>query len=69
MNRLDTVIDSRTGNEETLPQAIKTSQPLSGGLFTPKNDTLPPVSSEEIGQMAKMDYQTLAFFILSRFDL
>lgn len=69
MNRLDTVIDSRTGNEATLPDAIKTSQPLSGWLFTPKNDTLPAINPEEISQMADMDYQTLALNILSRFDL
>lgn len=60
------LVDSRTGETTSLSTGIKTSQPLSGGLWSPQE--LPEISSEEIGFMSNMSYQNLAKTILWRFD-
>lgn len=58
--------DSRTGETTTLSDAIQTSQPISGGLWSIRD--FPQVSSDEIRNLTGKSYQEVAFDSLSRFD-
>lgn len=58
--------DSRTGETTTLSDAIQTSQPISGGLWSIQD--FPQVSPDEIQNLTGKSYQEVAFNILSRFD-
>lgn len=58
--------DSRTGETTTLSDAIQTSQPISGGLWSIQD--FPQVSPDEIQNLTGKSYQEIAFNILSRFD-
>lgn len=62
------VVDSRTSQEVDLKIAIETSQPTSGGLWTPKNNYFPRISLEEINEISEKTYQETAFSILRNFD-
>jgi|GEM_PF-6524440 len=58
--------DSRSGETATLSDAIQTSQPISGGLWSIQD--FPQVSPDEIQGLTGKSYQEVAFNILSRFD-
>jgi len=58
--------DSRSEETSSLANAIITSQPLSGWLWSIME--FPQVSLEEIESQVSKPYQELAFNILSRFD-
>ena len=60
------LLDSRTDDSINLPGGIQSSQPLSGGLWSP--ETLPLISLEEINLTADMSYQQVAEVVLGRFD-
>ncbi len=62
------VVDSRTSQEVDLKIAIETSQPTSGGLWTPKNNYFPRISLEDINEISEKTYQETAFSILRNFD-
>lgn len=66
MNHNFSLIDSRTGDTTSLRDWILTSQPESGGLWSPSD--LPNISQSEIESMAGMSYQWVAFRVLSKFD-
>jgi hypothetical protein len=50
----------------SLSGAIQTSQPKSGGLWTPMR--LPMVTDEEMKMMSGMTYRSIASVIFSKFD-
>jgi threonine synthase len=62
------VVDSRWDNKSSLPSAIETSQPYSGGLWTPQNGSLQSISLQYLNQMSKSTYQQVAFMVLRNFD-
>jgi len=60
------LLDSRTEKGISLSQGIITSQPLSGGLWSPSS--FPEFSSDHIAGMSYMSYQWLAQTILGSFN-
>lgn len=69
MNKLQTTLfDSRTGISTSLADAVTTSQPLSGGLFTPIATQMPHFDARELQVMASMSYSELAFAVLRKFN-
>lgn len=69
MEQLTSLYDSRTWGEASLSHAILTSQPPSGGLYTPMAAMMPKFSHEDIGAMVEMNYQARAKMITKRFNL
>ncbi|MDD5769444.1 MAG: threonine synthase [Candidatus Gracilibacteria bacterium] len=63
---MTTLFDTRSKQTTTLQNAIKSSQPLSGGLWAIKD--LPKITLEEIEKLVGESYQEVAFQILSKFD-
>ena len=66
MSSLTTLQDSRSSETSSLESAVQTSQPISGGLWTPTK--LPTVSENELRMMTGMTYRSIADAILSKFD-
>jgi threonine synthase len=62
------VLDSRWDNSASLSNAIQTSQPLSGGLWTPQNGSLNIITPQYLNQMSRVTYQQVAFMVLRNFD-
>ena len=58
--------DSRSWEKSILSNAIITSQPLSGWLWSIKN--FPQVNLDDLALFAWASYQELAFFILKQYD-
>lgn len=63
------VVDSRTWTLCSLQDAIETSQPPSGWLFTPQSGELPKVWIESINTLTHMSYPESAFEILKLFPI
>lgn len=66
---LNHLVNSRTGEKTSLSNAILTSQPASGGLYTPEHGSLPRMSDRELYAMSSQSYQEVAEMVLSQFDL
>ncbi|MBN2087957.1 threonine synthase [Candidatus Peregrinibacteria bacterium] len=66
--KINSLISTRDPDEKnvTLKEAIRTSQPSDGGLFT--FSEFPELSDFEIAQMSDFSYQQLAKTLLGRFD-
>ncbi|EKD29427.1 MAG: threonine synthase [uncultured bacterium (gcode 4)] len=60
------LFDSRSGETATLSDAIQTSQPISGGLWSIRD--FPQVSPDDIQNFIGKPNQEVTFNILSRFD-
>lgn len=63
------IYDSRTGQESTVENAILTSQPQTGGLYSFFEGQLPRMSLDEIQEMVGRSYQDTALMVLSRYNL
>lgn len=70
MDNLETTLfDSRTGQDYSLRDAVLTSQPTSGGLYSFMPGQMPHLSSDDIKSMVGMRYQDVAKMILwEKFD-
>lgn len=66
MSSLTTLQDSRSPETSSLESAVQTSQPISGGLWTPI--CFPKLSENHISHLAGMTYQQIAQQILWQFD-
>jgi threonine synthase len=66
MANLSTLQDSRSPEISSLGSAVQTSQPISGGLWTPTN--FPKLSENDIAHLAGLSYQQIAQKVLWQFD-
>lgn len=62
MANLSTLQDSRSPEISSLGSAVQTSQPISGGLWTPTN--FPKLSENDIAHLAGLSYQQIAQKVL-----
>lgn len=65
---LTSLVDSRSTEKMSVQDAVLTSQPPSGGLYTPLPQEMPQISPDEIQRMANMRYQGVAKRILGAID-